>query len=250
MGSGRLRIVTLNCLLLGNLRARLAAIGDRLGQIGADVMCLQEVFWQRDIPLLGAPHKALRPRGPLVMGGLVTLTTGPIEGSTFETYALNGWLEPLAKIGRMGWLVSELRHAGEALTIVNTHLPANYDEDWSELNRFARRQATELGQLARAVRRLPGDGLLVVAGDFNVPASSPLFDDFLAAAGLVSVVDWTAWTPSGRVYHGIDNVLYRPPHDRDVKATSQLHFRDPVELADGRKVFASDHMGIEVELEW
>jgi hypothetical protein len=48
VGSGRLRVVTLNCLLVGNLRARLSVIGGRLEQIGADVTCLQEVFWQRD----------------------------------------------------------------------------------------------------------------------------------------------------------------------------------------------------------
>jgi len=153
-------------------------------------------------------------------------------------------------LGRLGLLISHLRHAGEALTVVNTHLPANYDEDWSRTNRFAQRQAIELGQLALTLRRLPVEGLLVVAGDFNVPASSPMFDEFLAAAGLVSAVDWAAWSPSGRVYHGIDNVLYRPPGDRKVTVTSRLHFRDPVQLADGRMVFASDHMGVEVDLEW
>src|SRR5579864_8365824 len=101
MGSGRLRVMTLNCLLVGNLRARLRVIGSQLGQIGADVTCLQEVFWQRDLPLLRATHKAYQPRGPLVMGGLVTLTSAPIESTAFDRYALNGWLERLAWVGRM-----------------------------------------------------------------------------------------------------------------------------------------------------
>ncbi|HXD81181.1 MAG TPA: endonuclease/exonuclease/phosphatase family protein [Candidatus Acidoferrum sp.] len=250
MGSGRLRVMTLNCLLVGNLRARLRVIGSQLGQIGADVTCLQEVFWQRDLPLLPATHKAYQPRGPLVMGGLVTLTSAPIESTAFDRYALNGWLERLAWVGRMGLLVSQYRHAGEPLTVVNTHLPANYDEDWSETNRFARRQAAELDQLAQSLRRIPLEGWLVVAGDFNVPAPSRMFKDFLVAAGLVSAVDWAAWSPTGRVYHGIDNVLYRPRPERKVSVTSRLHFRDPVQLADGRMLFASDHAGIEVDLEW
>jgi endonuclease/exonuclease/phosphatase (EEP) superfamily protein YafD len=197
------------------------------GQIGADVTCLQEVFWQRDLPLLRAAHEAYQRRGPLLTGGLVTLTSAPIEGAAFERYAVNGWLERLAWVGRMGLLVSRYRHAGEPLTVVNTHLPANYDEDWSDTNRFARRQAAELDQLAHSLHRLPAEGWLVVAGDFNVPASSRMFEDFLVAAGLVSAVDWAAWSPTGRVYHGIDNVLYRPPPDRKVSVTSRLHFPRP-----------------------
>jgi hypothetical protein len=77
-----------------------------------------------------------------------------------------------------------------------------------------------------------------------------VLEDFLAAAGLISVVDWGAWSSSGRAYHGIDNVLYRPPSERKVSAITRLHFGDPVQLPHGRLVFASDHMGIEVELEW
>ena len=253
MTSPSLRVVTLNCLWQGTARARLRAIGRQLGPIGADLICLQEVVWVRRIGLLGWPHSIVRRTlGPGVVGGLVTLSTAPIEATSYEVYRQHGLWRTLGaadRLWRKGFLVSWLQHAGRPVVMINTHLLANYDEDWSPTNRFAIQQKSMLRQLASAVRALPNDRLLVVAGDFNVPTSHPIFVEFLADSGLRATHDWAA-KPASRGYQGIDNVLYRPPLGAQVEARAEVRFEDPIQLAGGRMAFASDHVGVEAELSW
>ena len=253
MTSPSLRVVTLNCLWQGTARARLRAIGRELSPIGADLICLQEVVWRSRIELLGWPHSIVRRTiGPAVAGGLVTLSTAPIEATSYEVYRQHGLWRTLGaadRLWRKGFLVSWLQHASRPLVMINTHLLANYDEDWSPTNRFAIQQTAMLRQLASAVRALPTDRLLVVAGDFNVPTSHPIFVEFLADSGLRAIYDWTA-QPASRGHQAIDNVLYRPPLGARVEAQARVVLEDPIELSDGRLGFASDHVGVEAELNW
>ena len=90
---------------------------------------------------------------------------------------------------------------------------------------------------------------MVVAGDFNVPGSNPIFSKFLASAGLLSAVDWSLF-PDSRGSLAIDNILYRSPARRAAMATTRLRFEESIRLADGRSTFPSDHVGVEAEIEW
>jgi endonuclease/exonuclease/phosphatase family metal-dependent hydrolase len=172
MGSGRVRIVTLNCLFLNRPRARLRVIGRLLKEMAPDVTCLQEIFFRRDVSLLKDDRAAFRPGGLGVAGGLVTLTRGAVESWRFERFRTSLWFELLA---RKGFLVTRFQLDGGPLTVVNTHLLANYSENWTLGNYYTRRQLDELTQLAEAIRLLPKEEPVIVAGDFNVPASSPHF---------------------------------------------------------------------------
>lgn len=243
----RLRIVTLNCLFLKRPRARLRVIGRLLKEMAPDVTCLQEIFFRRNVPLLEAERAVFRPGGLGVAGGLVTLAGGLVDSWRFEPFRTNLWFEKLA--GK-GFLVTRLQVRGEPVTVVNTHLIANYDQNWAVDNYYARRQLDELSQLAAAVRQLPEGDLVIVAGDFNVPASSPQFSEFLSDCGLVSAVDWSVLPAGGHGLSEIDNVLYRPPLGGKVSAGSGLCFEQQVELAGGRKAFPSDHVGVEAVFDW
>ena len=139
---------------------------------------------------------------------------------------------------------------------VNTHLLANYDEDWAPGNRFAREQRKDLAQLADAIGRLDREALLIVAGDFNVPAMSPMFEEFTTKCDLRDAYAWAASTRpptlrqsrSDRPGLVIDHVLYRQPTGQPLRVTARLRFEEPVRLASGRVAFPSDHIAVEADI--
>ena len=242
-----LRVVTLNCLYHGRARPRLRVIGRLLKEMAPDVTCLQEIFLRANVNLLADDRAVCRAWGAAVLGGLVTVPQAGVESTTFERFRGTIWLEWAA---RKGFLTTRLRIGGARVNVVNTHLIANYDENWALDNRYARVQLDELGQLRDAIGRLPEDEPLVVAGDFNVPAGSPQFVDFMKACRLHSAIDWTAYPTTGRGYQAIDNILYRPAAGGRMAGSGELCFQEMVELADGRWVYPSDHVGVLARLEW
>lgn len=243
----RLRLVTLNCLFRNRPRARLRVIGRMLKEMRPDVACLQEIFFRANVGLLVDDHPTFRPWGASVLGGLVTLPGDAVQGWTFETFRTSIWFERLA---RKGFLTTRLNLRGERLTVVNTHLVANYDEDWALDNRYARLQLDELQQLGDAILGLPETEPVVVAGDFNIPTSSPQFQEFMQRCGLLSALEWSAVPAGGHGFREIDNVLYRPPGGRPMTAAATLCFQEPVPLEGGRLVHPSDHAGVLAELTW
>lgn len=134
------------------------------------------------------------------------------------------------------------------LTVVNTHLSANRDDDWSAGNRWEPVQRAELDRLTGIVSGTRGP--LVVTGDLNLPDGAALLREFTAANGLT---DARAGEP-GPTYRPTDSWPSPPALDhvltRGVTAArTRLVFQDPVVLPDGRRAFLSDHYGIAADLE-
>jgi endonuclease/exonuclease/phosphatase family metal-dependent hydrolase len=215
-----------------------------------DVVCLQEVVVRRRVALLRAlapsfPHVVHRPFGIAVLGGLVTLSRWPVTRRRYTTFRRlgrwwnAGWTDRLI---RKGFLVTELEVGGRAVVVVNTHLAANYAGYWSRSNGYALLQAAELGQLGEAVAEVDPERPVVVAGDFNVPAGTWLFDEFAQRSGVRDALDGGSptWRPAGPGSRAIDHVLVR----RCAVLSAGLCFEDPVPLADGRRVPLSDHLGV------
>lgn len=254
----RLRVLTLNCLFRGDVRARLRAIGQTLATSDVDVVCLQEVVWRRHVRLLGGlltdhSHAAFQPFGPAPMGGLVIFSRVPLERRSYEVYRERGrWGTHGTpdRLIRKGFLACWLVHGEEPVAVVNTHLLASYGGDWSPASSYARQEQSELEQLGQAIRAIPAEAAVIVAGDFNVPAASPLFQEFAAACGLSCAFDWTQVAPGGRFFRDLDNVLLRPPAGGRARLAARLRFVDPVELGEGRTGFASDHVAVEADLAW
>jgi endonuclease/exonuclease/phosphatase family metal-dependent hydrolase len=225
------------------------------------VVCLQEVVSRRSLALLRGlavshPHAAYRPSGPAVMGGIVTLSRWPIERQRYVVYRVRtvGRVPRIDWLVRKGVLIADIRVAGQPLTIVNTHLLANSDGDWSRANTYARGEQAELTQLADELNGIEADVPLVVAGDFNVPRDAWLFDEFLARAGLTDVLAGRTEptyrpTPRFSASKAIDHVLVRPSRGHQFVADAALVFQERVSLPDGRSVHLSDHYGIEARLE-
>ncbi len=255
------RLLTLNTLWRPAARARLEAIAPDLDSSGIDFICLQEVVYRHHVMLLenrlGSYQPAVsRPFALWAIGGLVSFARQPIEKSSYEVFTRRGdwWnIGAADRLLRKGFLTSWLHIGHLPLVVINTHLIANYDQDWSSGNRYVRHQEAELDQLATAIGRLDRDALLIVAGDFNVPQASPMFKEFMAGCGLrnASGVGATlpTWRPPGSSEGTIviDHILYRTPPGLVVEVTARLRFESRVRLADGSATFASDHLAIEAE---
>jgi endonuclease/exonuclease/phosphatase family metal-dependent hydrolase len=251
-GSGiQIRTLTLNCLFHPGPRARLRVIGQLLEGSDLDVICLQEVVWRRNRRLLQGllpsyPHAASKAYGLALMGGLLTLSRWPIESRRFEVYRRRGWWGGLPagdRLLRKGFLATWVQAPWGPLLVVNTHLLANYDKDWSPQNRHAQHERDELNQLAAFLAAVDPDLPIVVAGDFNVPGSSRIFEDFLLQTGLMHA---SAGAPATHLVGAIDHVLVRPPAGRSASCQAAVHFADAV--AGRRAVPISDHTAISVEI--
>jgi endonuclease/exonuclease/phosphatase family metal-dependent hydrolase len=256
-----LRLLTFNTLYWGDTRARLRALGEILNDSELDLVCLQELVWRRNLAVVrdlapGFSHVAYRGYGPAVMGGLVTLSKWPIKQQRYVVYrrlAVKhrpdlGWLI------RKGLLITRIEMTGHPVTIVNTHLLANFDGDWSPANAYAVGQQAELNQLADELAGIDREVPVIVAGDLNVPRGEWLFDEFLARADLRDLLAGRAeptYRPTPKVpeSQAIDHILVRPSRCHELAGTARLVFQGQVVLAGGRSVYLSDHYGIEAQIE-
>ena len=182
----------------------------------------------------------------------MTLSRTPVLRWQYEVFDRRGlWLTISAadRLFRKGFLTSYVRVGDINVALVNTHLLANYDQDWSSGNRYHRQQVDELAQLSRALRAVDREFLLIAAGDFNVPAGSDALDHFVAESGLTSVFGDSAPPMTLRPSNGIkpvaiDHIFYRPPAGRRVEATAETAFEAAIELTPGATGFASDHLAV------
>jgi len=108
-----------------------------------------------------------------------------LPGSADPTYCRARLTASLPRLARLmaplkGILMTRLEEP--AVWVVNTHLLANFDGDWSSNNRYYALHRHQLATLARVLGSLAGP--LIVSGDFNVARDSSLFEDFTAESRL------------------------------------------------------------------
>jgi endonuclease/exonuclease/phosphatase family metal-dependent hydrolase len=266
--SRRLRLLTFNCYAVptpARNRARLATLGRTLDRAGHDIVCLQEVQSAAYLPLLrrsfpGFPHLVYQPALPAPLGGLVMVSRWPVERADFIPFRARGpWLFTPAiadRLLRKGMLIATIAVRGAPVIVVNTHLLANYRGDWTPGARYVAAQRAQLRQLADVVngldRRLP----VIVAGDFNVPRGSWLYDEFVAATGLRDPLAGDgrptyrpAFPVPARYALPFDLLLVRPPEGGEVAASARLVFEEKTRLVTGWADYLSDHYGVEAVVE-
>ena len=257
----RMSIASLNTrgvpILGSRLAGRYAAIGAAFEAGPVEVACFQEVLTYGHLRLLTRRMPSFRHvsyqrsvAGPA--GGLVTFSRLPVAGSVYRGFGSPPRTPGISRLGRLparlkGALVTRLAPPG--LCIVNTHLVANKDGDWSRANRFYPLHQAQLAALARIVRgiRVPA----VVCGDFNVDRDSSLFAEFMAGTGLTDAFEGSCpatfraeYLPAGEVGHCIDFIL--TPAGVEAQATG-LVLAGQVELPGGPG-YASDHIGLRADL--
>ncbi|MBW6437255.1 endonuclease/exonuclease/phosphatase family protein [Actinoplanes hulinensis] len=237
--------MTLNTLFKGDVRPRLRVLGEILEESRYDVVCLQEVMYRHLIPRY--PHR-VSAGTVLLKGGLVVLSRWPVTRSRFVRFPLTAPARP-EYLMRKGALVVTVDTDDGEVVVINTHLSANRDDDWSAENRYTGIARTELGVLARQVAAVGPAAPVVVTGDLNVPRDSVVLREFLNGTGLQDVLAGDTRptyrpTPGWPNPPAFDHILVRPP----MTGSAHLVFQDEVTLADGRRAHLSDHYGVEADL--
>ncbi len=252
------------------LAARLAALPGAVRALGADVVCLQEVFRKPHRAFLAAslsdlyPHSAgLRHPGAPLGTGLLVLSRHEIESARAREFRA-GFVEEKLVV-RMGLLECVLRLPGLGRCRLLTHQMIagglfSHPES-------ARAEACRASQIAELLGHA-GEGapeVTVIAGDLNAgPTTSVANYRQVIDAGFVDAVAATGgapgpaitWDPGNPVIAGghdralppqqIDHVFLRNGHGAGCRIEgARVVLHEPcVALADGRRVPVSDHYGL------
>jgi endonuclease/exonuclease/phosphatase family metal-dependent hydrolase len=250
----RLTIASLNTRGIPVVGSRLA---ERYGAIGAafeaadvDVVNFQEVLTYYHLRQLtrhmpSFPHLSYRPSAVGPAGGLATLSRMPVTSSYYERFPPAPPTLPRSirlRAALKGTLVIHL--AQPRICVVNTHLLANTDGDWSASNRFYPVHRDQLAALTRIVDSLPSPS--IVTGDFNIARDSTLHRDFLADTQLTDAFNGRCpptfhaeYLDFGQSPHCIDFILVK---DLSVESADTM-FSDKLPLR-GRPIHVSDHIGL------
>lgn len=260
-------IITFNCFGTPTLRTqrRLLTLAHALNQSAADIVCLQEVqahVYRRlllrachTFPFAAAERFIHAPKG-----GLLTLSRLPIAHSDYALYRNRGNMHTPALADWLlhkGVLRVDTEVHGQRVIMLNTHLSANYRGDWQTENRYVREERGQLQQLAEIVASQDVGAIVLVAGDFNVPRGSALFQDFLQASGLTDPRA-SDTHPTYRRMPGmparfavpIDFALVRAPQLPGLQLACDFRFEDQVALPGGSQSYLSDHIGLELTVTW
>jgi len=258
-------LLTLNCFgaLMPNTSRRLGALAQELEQRPHQVVCLQEIQLHKYQRLLvkacpSYSYPFYEPHLHCLKGGLLTLSRVPVLSKSFEAYTERGlWYTPMLmdKILHKGMLIKRLTWAGVPMTIINTHILANYVGDWGRHGMYARVEKKQLQQLAMTVRNQAANSIVIVVGDFNIPRGSRLYYDLLAESGLQDPLAGDC-RPTLRVPPGvpsqfslpIDYALIRLPDSHRFTVKCELCFTDKYSIKPRRWDYLSDHNGIEIVL--
>ncbi|MEU5281728.1 endonuclease/exonuclease/phosphatase family protein [Streptomyces asoensis] len=250
------RLLTMNALYTGDVPARLRALGAALDRSDHDVVCLQEVMYRRHVRLIRRAAPGYRYAAcsgtALLKGGLVLLSRWPISRYRFVRYPTTGPVRG-ELLMRKGAQVAYVATPTGELAVVNTHLSANRDDDWSPANRYTRIAAGELARLTALVAAIDPSLPVAVVGDLNLPRDSATLTDFITAAGLSDVLAGDTRptyrpTPGWPSPPALDHVLIRAAAGETLTGNADFVFQDKVTLGDGRRAYLSDHYGVQAEL--
>jgi endonuclease/exonuclease/phosphatase family metal-dependent hydrolase len=260
-------LVTINCFGVPapQTRQRLLTLADQLNRSSVSVVCFQEVqahMYRR--LLLDActcyPSSAYQPFFHAPKGGLLTVSQLRILEHNFTLYQARGnWAGPSItdRLLHKGMLYTRFCVEGVTVVVINTHLNANYRGDWNNRNQYTLNEQAQLRQLAECVNMQPANAIVVVAGDFNIPRHSWLYEEFIEATGMTDplsgnmrqTVRFPIATPK-RYAYPIDFAFVRIPDLPDFKISSSLCFEGKVPLLGGGHTYLSDHLGVQLNICW
>jgi endonuclease/exonuclease/phosphatase family metal-dependent hydrolase len=143
--------------------------------------------------------------------------------------------------------------------VLNAHLTADTDGDWSTTNRFFPVHRAQLRKLL-ALTREPEleDQNLLLSGDFNLAKESELYDEFRVQGGWIdplkdddSPTFHQEFLPPGAHPHRIDYIFARARTGSQCtvkRAATLLTERVPVRNRHESSIFLSDHAALQAQL--
>jgi endonuclease/exonuclease/phosphatase (EEP) superfamily protein YafD len=258
-------LLTLNCFggYLPGTGSRLLALAQELERRDDQVVCLQEIQLHRYQKILSKacrsfPYHTYEPYLQCPKGGLLTLARTPIKSRQYIPYTERGlWYTPMImdRLLYKGMLVTTFEWSDTLVTVINTHVLANYVGDWDRRGIYARLEEKQLRQLAETVRSQPGDAIVIVVGDFNIPRGGRLYQDFLKRSELDDPLAGDT-RPTHRPPFGlpsryslpIDYVLVRKPAGHSLQIDCDLCFSNKQWQNGWRQDYLSDHNGVSLQI--
>ncbi len=246
---------------------RLARLMRQLNHSPAQILCLQEIQQNAYLPLLarGLPsfrHHAYERNRFAPKGGLYTAGRVSFHDTQFIAYQNRGRMVSLGVADwalNKGVLMSHADIAGQRVTMMNTHLHANYAGNWNDPEHvYAKIQHDQIAHLADMVNAQPRDALVIVCGDFNFPRGTFLYDELLSAAQLLDPLAEDP-RPTYRPFRllparkwslPIDFSLVRLPQSGGVEMQADVqHIQDPTRPLPHQR-FLTDHNALVLHLKW
>lgn len=187
-----LRVVSLNVWALPGFMSkhvveRMTAIMDRVLEVDADVVALQEVWTPRARNALanGGRGIGLQPAWPdsSSPGGLFVLTRLPVRRTAFTRFRLAGLPQRVHQAdyyGRKGFVEVTLETDEGPAVLVNTHLQARYCGP-GQYDEYLGVRAAQLAQLATCCHN--HDIPSIAVGDFNFREGDPDYNGFIGLTG-------------------------------------------------------------------
>ncbi len=244
---------------------RLRTLARELALLAPEIVCLQEVQTNLALRLLlrmaeDYSNHAYLPGLRAPLGSILTLARAPINVPHFIRYENQGtWFGPtvMDQLTQKGMLISHLKQGDLPIVVINTHLVANYGANWRTDSRAAQVQQHQLRQLAATVDAQANEALVLVAGDFNLPRGSWLYDEFLALTGLYDPLDGDE-RPTYRPFPGvpiryalpIDFIFVRTPPGLSIQIEADFCFPGKLPYVGGGQGYLSDHLGIQLTVRW
>lgn len=260
----QIRLATLNVWALPepigrDVTARIDAIGRSLSSLDLDLIAFQEV-WTRDAGLRlcdagrAAGLRHVWSEGADA-GGLLLLSRYPIDGVSFERFALQGEAERvvmnLEYLSGKGFATARVSTPAGPLLVVNTHLHARYSN--AAKHRHTPHRTVQAIQIAAhfAGRAEP----VALLGDFNFREGEPdyqVLTEILGMADVATVLEkrqntvlhTNVYRRASMTDRRKDYVFVRSGGDRDlVPRAVARSFDDRFEI-DGEAANYSDHAGL------
>lgn len=241
MINNNIKSLTFNISLIpfvGHPYVRVREFSHQAEVINADIINLQEVHsydmvWRlkqlTEFPYVSYKRGLLGP-----IAGLVTFSKQFIITDSFESLSFH-----------KGVIVSRLK---SGVVVVNVHLVANTDGDWSKSNRFYDKHKAQLDKLNEIMDRFTYKNQpIILSGDFNLAKTSDLYGYFIRKGG------WHDTTPSD--FEPTFHSDFLPP-DRNPQRVDYILVRGNFQflktaLLFGSKInglYLSNHLGVFAEL--
>lgn len=235
---------------------RLGRLTRYLDVLPVTAICLQEIqqnayahLIQRGLP--SYPHAAYERHHYAPKGGLAIFSRLPATDQRFEVYSDRGaW----HSISFADWALHKGIQSvsfdveGTPITVLNTHLNANYSGNWRSSNRLTSILHRQVQQLNLAICALPEESLIIICGDFNFPRNSFLYEELLAQNDLFDPLaedQRATYRPfplaPSKWNTSLDYVLVRRPAGRNFQVHADLiAMEDTTKLLPFRR-FLTDH---------
>ncbi len=231
---------------------RIRKIAEVLNSTDVDIINLQEIFTYQHLvifkKILKNFHYCLFQGfifGP--KGGLVTFSKVSIEKQKYISYSSVTLTKKLFL--SKGILINKIKNS--SIFIVNTHLTANRDNNWSKNNRFYLIHKNQITEFSNIINRIQDYDFVISGGDFNISKKCSLYRQLIAESKSQDLFKKYGFPTFHKEFmtedensHRIDYLLIKVNENKFSVVNKEHIFAKQLISEDNNRGFLSDHVGL------